>query len=113
MTPYNFQRGETIALALDAVSGDPLSVVAISAAMKAVMPGRTHIHAGAPIAALFSVAPRIAVGDVPPGWTLTIPAAVCASLSSGTYLADAKIEVSGGVIVTETVALRIKESVSA
>ena len=31
MTPYIYQRGETISLALDAVTGDPLSVTAISA----------------------------------------------------------------------------------
>ncbi len=46
MTPYIFQRGETISLALDAVTGDPLSVTAISAAMKAVAPGRTSVNAG-------------------------------------------------------------------
>jgi hypothetical protein len=112
MTPYIFQRGETISIALDAVSGDPLTVSAISAAMKAVAPGRTSFHAGAPVAAAFAIAPRAAVGDVPPGWTLTIPAMVSAALPSGSYLADAKLAVGGGVIVTETVALRIKESVS-
>jgi hypothetical protein len=30
MSPYTFQRGETISLALDAVTGDPLSVTAIA-----------------------------------------------------------------------------------
>ena len=113
MTPYIFQRGETISLALDAVSGDPLSVSAISAAMKAVAPGRTSVSAGAPVAALFTVTPRAAAGEIPPGWTLTIPAAISAGLIAGAYLADAKLSVAGGVIVTESVALRIKESVSA
>ena len=31
MTPFTYQRGETILLALDAVSGDPLTVGAVTA----------------------------------------------------------------------------------
>jgi hypothetical protein len=113
MTPYIFQRGETISLALDAVSGDPLSVTTITANMKAVVPGRTSVSAVTPVAAAFSISPRGAAGDIPPGWTLTIPAATSAVLSAGSYLADAKLSVGGGVIVTESIAIRIKESVSA
>jgi hypothetical protein len=112
MTPYTYQRGETISLALDAVSGDPLAVTNISAALKAVPPGRTGVPDGAPVAANFAIAPRVAQGDIPPGWTLTINAPSSAALSPGTYLADARIEVAGGVIVTEPVAVRIKASVT-
>ncbi len=113
MTPYIFQRGETISLALDAVSGNPLDVSAIAAQLKAVPPGRTSVAAGAPVAASFVITPRAAVGAVPPGWTLTLSAAASALLSAGAYLADARIEVAGGVIITEAVALRIRDSVSA
>jgi hypothetical protein len=113
MTPYIFQRGETIQLALDAVTGDPLSVTAISAVMKAVPPGRTGVPDGAPVAANFVVFPRTAAGDVPAGWTLTIDAAASANLAAGSYLADARLEVAGGVIVTESVAIRLRPSVSA
>jgi hypothetical protein len=112
MTPYTFQRGETLTLALDAITGDPLSVTGISAAMKAVPPGRTGVSQDAPVAATFSITPRTAQGDIPPGWTLTIPAGTSASLSPGAYLADARLEVAGGVIVTEPVAIRIKPSVT-
>jgi hypothetical protein len=112
MTPYTFQRGETLTLALDAIIGDPLSVTSISAVMKAVPPGRTGVPDGAPVAATFSISPRAAQGDIPPGWTLTIPATTSATLSSGAYLADARLEVAGGVIVTEPVAIRIKASVT-
>ncbi|MFN3747366.1 MAG: hypothetical protein ACK4SJ_01630 [Sphingorhabdus sp.] len=112
MPPYTFQRGETISLALDAVTGDPLTVTAISAAMKIVPPGRTGVPDGAPVAATFSISPRAAVGGIPPGWTLTIDAATSATLVACNYLADARLEVAGGVIVTEPVALRIKPSVT-
>jgi hypothetical protein len=81
--------------------------------LKAVPPGRTTVPTGAPVAASFVIVPRSAVGDVPPGWTLTVSAAVSAGLSPGAYLADARLEVAGGVIVTETVALRLRETVSA
>ena len=113
MTPYIFQRGETISLALDAVSGDPASVSAISAKLKAVPPGRTSVPALAPVAASFAIVSRAAAGDIPAGWTLTIAAAISAALTPGAYLADARLEVAGGVVVTESVALRIRESVSA
>jgi hypothetical protein len=113
MTPYVFQRGETISLALDALSGDPLSVSAIAAKMKAVPPGRTTIPDGAPVAATFTIAPRPAAGDIPAGWTLTIPASVSSALAVGSYLADAKLDIGGGTIVTDSVAIRLRGSVSA
>ena len=113
MTPYTYQRGETISLALDAVTGDPAQVTAINAAMKMVPPGRSEAPANAPVAASFTVAARLASGNDPAGWTLTIPAAVSASLSPGSYVADARLEVAGGVIVTESVAIRLRQSVSA
>jgi hypothetical protein len=112
MTPYIFQRGETLSLALDAVTGDPLTVTGISAVIKAVPPGRTGVPDGAPVAATFSVQARAAQGDIPPGWTLTIPAATSATLAPGAYLADARLELAAGVIVTEPVAIRIKPSVT-
>lgn len=113
MTPFVFQRGETITLALDAVSGDPATVALVTAQMKALPPGRTAIPAGAPVAASFAVAARAAEGDIPAGWTLTIAAPVSATLAAGAYLADARLDIAGGVIVTEGVAIRIRESVSA
>jgi hypothetical protein len=113
MTPYIFQRGETISLALDAVTGDPLTVTAISAAMKAVAPGRTSASAGTPVAAAFAISPRAAMGDIPPGWSLIVDALISAALMPGNYLADAKLTVGGGVIITETVAIALRESVSA
>jgi hypothetical protein len=113
MTLYVFQRGETISLALDAVTGDPLSVTAISAGMKAVAPGRTSVSAATPLAASFAITPRAAQGDIPPGWNLTIDAATSVGLAAGNYLADARMTVGGGVVITEGVAIALQESVSA
>ncbi len=113
MTPYIFQRGETISLALDAVTGDPLSVTAITASMKMLAPGRTYVDSAVPVAASFVVTPRGVSGDIPAGWNVTLPAGICAGLSPGSYIADAKIQVAGGVIITDSIALRIQPSVSA
>jgi hypothetical protein len=112
MPPYVFQRGETVSLALDALSGDPASVSAISAQLKALAPGRLNASADAPVAASFTIAPRVATADLPGGWTLTIPASASAALAAGFYTADARIEVAGGVIITDQVAVRIRESVT-
>lgn len=112
MNPFVYQRGETISLALDAVSGDPLSVSAITAQLKAVPAGRTTIAANTPIAATFTVTPHAAQGDLPAGWTLTVDAATSTTLTAGAYLADARLVVAGGVIVTEPVSLRLRDSVT-
>ena len=45
-------------------------------------------------------------------WTLTIPAGVSAGLAAGFYAADALINVAGGVVITEQVALRIRDAVT-
>jgi hypothetical protein len=112
MPPYIFQQGETISLALDAVSGDPADVSAIAAQLKALPPGRTTVPVGAPIAAAFVISPRAASGDVPPGWTLSIAAEPSAQLQAGSYLADARLSVASGVIITESISLRIAASVT-
>ena len=112
MPPYIYQRGETVSLALDVLSGDPASVAAIMAQLKAVAPGRLSVVAGAPVAANFTITPRAAVDDLPAGWTLTIPASVSAALDAGFYAADARLEVAGGVIITEQVLLRIRDAVT-
>jgi hypothetical protein len=112
MPPFVYQRGETISLALDALTGDPAGVTAVTAAMKAVPPGRTSVPADTPVAATFVVSPRAAAGDVPAGWTLTINAAASAELVAGAYLADARLVVGGAVIITEQVAIRIRDAVT-
>jgi hypothetical protein len=113
MSPFVFQRGETIVIALDSVSGDPADVTAIVAQLKMLSPGRSSVSPDTPIAASFTVAPHAAQGDVPPGWTMTIAATTSAELATGRYLADARMEVAGGVVVTESVAIHITPSVSA
>jgi hypothetical protein len=112
MTPYIFQRGETISLALDAVSGDISSVSAITADLKAVSPGRTTVAASTPVAARFAVSSRAASGDSAGGWMLTIDAATSVALTPGAYLADARLAVAGGIVITEPVAIRIRDAVT-
>ena len=112
MTPYIYQRGETISLALDAVSGDPSSVSAITAHLKAVPAGRTMVSAGSPVIATFTATTRAASGDVPAGWTLTINAATSATLTAGLYQADARLVMAAGVIITDAVSIRIRDAVT-
>ncbi len=112
MIKYTFQRGETISLALDAVTGDPLVVTGISAAMKAAAPGRTGVAPDAPVAAVFDIAMRTADGETPGGWNLTIPAVQSSNLAPGNYLADAKLTVAGGVIIADPIGICIKAGVT-
>jgi hypothetical protein len=111
MVPFEFARGETIGLALDAVEGDVSGVTSVTARLKAVGPGGSVVSAGPAVA--IAVSARAAVGDEPPGWTLTVDAAASAGLRPGLYRVDARMEVGSGVIVTDGVTLRITEAVSA
>jgi hypothetical protein len=96
MVPFEFARGETISLALDAVEGDPALVSAVTAALKPVGAGGTVVVAGPQAAALFVVSLRAAAEDDPAGWTLTIGAAESQALKAGLYRADARIEMGAG-----------------
>jgi hypothetical protein len=112
MKPYLFQRGETIGIALDAIEGDVATVSAISAVMKLVPPGRNTVPADTPVAATFSVTPRAAAGGIAAGWNLIVSDSASAGLAPGTYHADARLTVGGGVIVTDPITIQIKQSVT-
>ena len=103
---YTFQRGETLSLALDILTGDAASVTAITAALKPLAAGRTGVDASAPATAL-SVA-----ANGTSGWTLTLSAAACAALTPGSYVADARLVSASGVVITDPVAVRIVEAVT-
>jgi hypothetical protein len=94
-----FRIGEDIGLALCVTSGDMGDVSAISAAMK---PAR--IAANRPV--LDSAAPAIALGVATEdsGWTLSLPSATTATLAPGIYGIDARLEIAGGVEITDRTA---------
>ncbi len=103
---YVFQRGETISFALDLTDGNFGGVSAVSIAMKPLGVGRSVPDPATPAIQL-SVA---ANGTT--GWTATLDAVASAALVPGSYLADARMTVSGGTIITDPVAIRIVEGVS-
>jgi hypothetical protein len=109
---YIFQRGETVSLALAVVSGDPGIVTGVTAAIKPVTPGRGTPDPGVPVAANFSVSFVGAQGNESARWLLTLSPATSAALSAGSYLADARLAMTGGVSITETVALSVRDAVT-
>lgn len=113
MPHFIFQRGETISVALDALTGDPAAVSAITAALRPVAPGRLSAAPDAPLAATFAITARGPDAGVPGGWTLTIPDSVSAGLAAGFYAADARLDVAGGVVITEPLSIRIRDAVTA
>lgn len=110
MATYTYQRGETISVALDLLSGGVTGdVSAISAKLRKLDRGRRTIDPTAPVAATFVPSVRAAVGDIPAGWTLTIDATTSADLAAGTYVADARLTVAGGTITTDHITIVITE----
>lgn len=98
----DFRVGETLSLALDALSGDPGEVSAIAAwiAPAEQRGGVASVREDAVRTAL-DVTTRAASGDVPAGWTLTLSAAASAALLPGLYGIDARLTVGGGVDITD------------
>lgn len=109
---YTFQRGETVALALAVVTGDPGVVGAVTAAVKPAVEGRALPDPAAPVVATFGVAFVAASGADPARWLLTLTPAQTAALPAGSYLADARLTVGGGVAITETIGLRLRDAVT-
>lgn len=92
-----FRIGEDIAVALDAVSGDPNSVSAISAKMKParVVANRLVLDDSA-AGIMMAVTPQGAAG-----WLISLPASESAALAVGVYGIDARLVMSGAVEMTE------------
>jgi hypothetical protein len=111
-TIFDYHRGETIVVAIDAVTGDAASVTAITAKLKSLKFGQSEIDPNAAPIAEFAVTARAAAGDIPAGWNLTLSAAISATLVPGRYAADALITVGGGVIIPDYITIRIRETAS-
>jgi len=109
---YIFQRGESITLALEAVSGDPAAVGAVTAALKPLAAGRAAPDPDTPVVASFTVNFVAASGADPARWLLTLTAAQSAGLAAGSYVADARLGIGGGIAITETVTLRLRDAVT-
>lgn len=92
-TVYSFQRGETVLIALDVVSGDQSTVTSIIGSLKQQLAPGMEVP--------FNILPRTG------GWTLTVEPGVTATLIPGFYLAQAEIQVPGQLVKTDPVQVRM------
>ncbi len=112
MQTYTFARGEDIAIALDAVAGDPATVNRIDAQLRVIPTGRAVLPDTGVAAADFLVTARAATVDAPAGWTLFIPAATTVTFVAGNYVADARLQVAGGVAMTDQIGIRLRTAIT-
>lgn len=106
---YNFHRGETIVVALDAVSGDVAIVSEATAKIRRLNARRDGFATGAAASAM-TVSPRPASGDVPAGWDISMSGAATANLAPGHYGIEAQLIVGGGVIKTDFAPVRMLDA---
>lgn len=106
---YTFQRGETISLALDAITGSTGDVSSITARIRKLLPGKTDLASTTPVSESFDITTRAATAELPAGWLLTLSPAKSVKLQAGNYLTDAEITLAGGTYITDPVMLIIKE----
>ena len=110
-----FQRGETVSFLAGVVLGAVGDVSVLpTAKLKPMKAGRSAVP-GPDVASVhnFTVTPSPAQGDVPAGWLITLTAAQTAALAAGTYVTDIRIAVAGGVYISEPVAFRLENPVTA
>jgi hypothetical protein len=107
-----FRKGEDISVGLDAASGDPASVTAITATMRKVrLSGSSAVVVDRSEPIAVEVTARPADGCIPAGWTLRVPASITRDLDAGSYGLDARLEVGGGVDITdETAVIQLTEA---
>jgi hypothetical protein len=93
----SFRIGEDVSVALDALTGDPATVTAITARMKPAKVAANRII-------LDDAATGIAMQVTPQGstgWTISLANTATANLAVGVYGIDARLTIAGGVEMTE------------
>jgi|GEM_PF-976994 len=94
-----FRIGEDISLGLDAVTGDPAAVTAISAKMQPALVSANRVELDPDGAVItLAVAPQTPASA---GWTLSLAHNQTALLAPGIYGIDARIELSGAIEITD------------
>jgi hypothetical protein len=96
--PYKFRRGATIRVALEAVSGDPLTVTGITAEMRPRLNDGTLKPDGEISCTAVYYPPS---GNYAPGWHVTATAVQSAALEPGEYGITAALSIGADVIITD------------
>lgn len=108
---YQWRRGSTFNLGLRVKSGTVTGTETISCWLKRAANGKSPGDGTEP-AVVLQPTFQAAVGDAPAYWLFTGTAEQSLALQIGQYVADARIEIGGGVIQTETVLIEILERVT-
>ena len=93
----SFRIGEDVSVALDALSGNPATVTAITAKMK---PARVTANRIILDDAAAGIALQVAAQGTA-GWIVSLPYTATASLAAGVYGIDARLTIASGVEMTE------------
>jgi hypothetical protein len=104
----SFSAGEAIVLAIDVLSGDPAGASGAAAGVKAAVNGGVP-RPSAPVLASFTVTPRAAAGEVPAGWTLSLPGGIAAP---GLYVTDFRVTVGGALQFIDPIMFTVTPTVT-
>ncbi|VXC63720.1 conserved hypothetical protein [Sphingomonas sp. AX6] len=112
MPPYVFQRGETIAVVLEAVgaTAQDIAGIEVTAVLKRAIAQRAPA-ANIEAVAEFDVSDIASGSEVDPGWLLRIDAATSATIAPGVYITNGVLTLPGGdVEKTEPLLIQIEEA---
>jgi hypothetical protein len=95
-----FRIGEDISVALDAITGDPANVSAISARMKPAKAAGNRLVLDDAAAEIVMTVTSQGIA----GWLISLGHTATASLAPGVYGIDARLTISGAIEMTEQTA---------
>ena len=105
---YTFRRGETITLPLDITGGTTADVSAVEAWLRYSPYRPSCVDESMTKVAEFEVSEQ----DGGVGYLFTLQSGVSDTLEDGYYVADARLTIAGGIVITTPVAIRILEPVT-
>lgn len=95
--------GASFSVALDLIDGNVSDVQSAVARMKRVRQrGNQYTIDQADNGVELTIAPRVAQGDIPAGWNLSLSPTQTAALIPGVYSIDVKFTLSNSVVITES-----------
>lgn len=108
---FQWRRGSTFTLGLRIKSGSVTGSETVTCWLKRAANGKSPGDA-APTAAVLATAFVPASGDVAAHWLFTGTPEQSLALTTGSYIADARIGIAGSIIQTEPVLIEVVERVT-
>ena len=110
--PYQFARGETVALFAGALTGDATIASGVVAKIKPITAPSDPVPPASVAGTAMSVIYQAAAGAIPAGWNISLTGMQSAALSGDFYVIDLAFIVGGAAFVSQPIVIQMVNAVS-